>query len=76
MLQAAIDPYPDGLTKNQIADASSLSASGGTFSTDLRQLRRNVVEQRDGCAVSYFLSASSRSACSRWESGSPPPSTS
>jgi len=48
MLQAAIDAYPDGLTKNQIADASSVSASGGTFSTYLGQLGRNgLVEQRD-----------------------------
>jgi len=31
-------------------------------------------DQLAGC--SYFFSASSRSACSQWESGSPPPSVS
>lgn len=47
MLKAAIDAYPKGLTRDQIAEASSVSASGGTFSTYLGQLRRNgLVEQR------------------------------
>lgn len=48
MLQAVIDAHPDGLTKAQLADASGVTASGGTFSTYLGELRRNgLVEQRD-----------------------------
>ncbi len=47
MLQAIIAAYPEGLTKPEIADAAEVSASGGTFSTYLSDLRRNgLVEQR------------------------------
>lgn len=47
MLQAVIDAYPNGLTKTEIADISAVTASGGTFSTYLSDLRRNgLVEQR------------------------------
>ena len=48
MLQAVIDAYPDGLTKDQIADAASVSVSGGTFSTYLGQLRRNGLIEQHG----------------------------
>ncbi|OBK11265.1 hypothetical protein A9W96_11065 [Mycobacterium sp. 1245852.3] len=52
MLQAAIDTYPNGLTKNQIADATGVSVTGGTFSTYLGQLRRNgLIEQRDDLVI-------------------------
>lgn len=52
MLQAAIDAYPNGLTRNQIADAAGVSVSGGTFSTYLGQLRRNgLVEQHNDLVV-------------------------
>ncbi|MBU8820875.1 hypothetical protein KL864_33970 [Mycolicibacterium goodii] len=47
MLQAVIDAHPDGLTKTELADVSGVTASGGTFSTYLGDLRRNgLVEQR------------------------------
>ncbi|WP_454231204.1 helicase HerA domain-containing protein [Mycolicibacterium fortuitum] len=47
MLQAVIDAHPDGLTKAQLAVVSGVTASGGTFSTYLGDLRRNgLVEQR------------------------------
>lgn len=47
MLQAVIDAHPEGLTKAQLADVSGVTASGGTFSTYLGELRRNgLVEQR------------------------------
>lgn len=47
MLQAVIDAHPEGLTKAQLADVSGVTASGGTFSTYLGDLRRNgLVEQR------------------------------
>lgn len=47
MLQAVIDAHPDGLTKAQLADVSGVTASGGTFSTYLGDLRRNgLIEQR------------------------------
>jgi predicted transcriptional regulator len=48
MLQAAIETYPKGLTKEQLADASNVSASGGTFSTYLGQLRRNGLIEQQG----------------------------
>ncbi|OBG17945.1 MULTISPECIES: ATP-binding protein [Mycobacterium avium complex (MAC)] len=52
MLQAAIDAYPNGLTRDQIAQAADVSVSGGTFSTYLGQLRRNgLVEQRGDLVV-------------------------
>ncbi|WP_109771902.1 type IV secretory system conjugative DNA transfer family protein [Mycolicibacterium fortuitum] len=41
MLQAVIDAHPDGLAKDQLADVSGVTASGGTFSTYLGDLRRN-----------------------------------
>lgn len=47
MLQAVIDAHPEGLTKAQLADVSGVTASGGTFSTYLGELRRNgLIEQR------------------------------
>jgi hypothetical protein len=38
--------------------------------------KRSKVTPEVEVAYSYFFSASSRSACSQWESGSPPPSAS
>ncbi|OWL95564.1 hypothetical protein B7435_30225 [Mycolicibacterium peregrinum] len=47
MLQAVIDAHPEGLSKAELADVSGVTASGGTFSTYLGDLRRNgLVEQR------------------------------
>lgn len=46
MLQACIDAYPNGLTRESLAATADFSASGGTFKTYLGELRRNgLVEQ-------------------------------
>lgn len=47
MLRAVIDAHPDGLTRIELADVSGVTASGGTFSTYLGDLRRNgLIEER------------------------------
>lgn len=48
MLQACIDAYPDGLTKDRLAEAAEVSAAGGTFSTYLGELRRNGLVHQEG----------------------------
>ncbi|MEW2484503.1 DUF87 domain-containing protein [Mycobacterium sp. NPDC049093] len=48
MLQAVIDAHPEGLTKAQLADGSGVTASGGTFSTYLGELRRNGLIEQHG----------------------------
>lgn len=48
MLQTVMDAYPNGLTREQIADRAHVAVSGGSFSTYLGELRRNgLIEQRD-----------------------------
>lgn len=52
MLRACIDAYPEGLTKQQLAERAGVAPSGGTFSTYLGELRRNgLVEQRENGVV-------------------------
>lgn len=47
MLTAVMSAYPDGLTKERIAELSEVTVTGGTFSTYLGELRRNgLVEPR------------------------------
>ncbi|MFW0154125.1 helicase HerA domain-containing protein [Mycobacterium sp. smrl_JER01] len=47
MLRACVDAYPEGLTKQRLAELAEVASSGGTFSTYLGELRRNgLVEQR------------------------------
>lgn len=48
MLQACIDAYPYGLTRDELARAAEVSASGGTFSTYLGELRRNGLVSQAG----------------------------
>ena len=58
------------------AATSSGATPGCNAATTTSTRRPSTWRPRDGCSVSYFFSASSRSACSQWESGCPPPSTS
>jgi hypothetical protein len=47
MLRAVMDAYPEGLTRDQIGAAAGVTATSGTFSTYLGELRRNgLIEQR------------------------------
>lgn len=48
MLEAILGAYPAGLTREQIAAAAEISASSGTFSTYLGDLRRNELVVSDG----------------------------
>lgn len=49
MLQACIDAYPAGLTKDELGEQVEMSTTGGSFGTYLGQLRRNgLVAQRAG----------------------------
>lgn len=48
MLQAVIDAHPAGLTKTELAEVSGVTASGGTFSTYLGDLRRNGLVEQQG----------------------------
>lgn len=51
MLQACIDVYPAGLSKDDLARAAEVSASGGTFSTYLGELRRNGLVSQTGSMI-------------------------
>lgn len=47
MLTAVMQAYPGGLTREEISAAAGVTASSGTFSTYLGELRRNgLIEQR------------------------------
>lgn len=49
MLQAVMDAYPAGLSKDELGGQIAMTPSSGTFSTYLGELRRNgLVEQRSG----------------------------
>lgn len=41
MLDLLVDAFPNGLTRDELAEASGFTASGGTFQTYLATLRRN-----------------------------------
>jgi hypothetical protein len=48
MLQAIVEAGSDGLTRDQVAAAVGMTASGGTFTTYLGDLRRNgLITERD-----------------------------
>lgn len=51
MLQACIDAYPYGLTRDELARAAEVVASGGTFSTYLGELRRNGLVTQAGDTI-------------------------
>lgn len=52
MLDAIMDQYPDGLSKEELGDAAGISTAGGTFSTYLGELVRNgLAENRAGVIV-------------------------
>ena len=48
MLDALIDAYPAGLTRDELGAAAALATSGGTFSTYLSDLNRNGLAERVG----------------------------
>ena len=48
MLQAIMDAYPSGLTKDEISQATGITATSGTFSTYLGELRRNGLVEQTG----------------------------
>ncbi|GAB4989585.1 DUF87 domain-containing protein [Mycobacterium avium subsp. hominissuis] len=52
MLQALINAYPHGLTREEISEQAQIAATSGTFSTYLRELLRNgLVTDRGGVLV-------------------------
>lgn len=52
MLDALIDTYPDGLTREELGAAADIATTGGTFSTYLSDLTRNgLAERADGLLV-------------------------
>jgi DNA-binding IclR family transcriptional regulator len=64
MLDALVAAYPAGLTREELAEAAGITASGGTFTTYLGHLRRNGLVEVDGPQVSasptLFLRAEGR----------------
>lgn len=48
MLDALIDAYPAGFTRDQLGDAAGIVTTGGTFSTYLNELVRNQLAYKDG----------------------------
>lgn len=62
MLDCLVDAYPKGMTREELADATSLTVSAGTFTTYLGVLRRNglVVTENGDVAASptLFIGAS------------------
>lgn len=52
ILEAVVEAGPDGLTREQLAEAAEMTASGGTFQTYLGILRRNgLVEVHGGRVI-------------------------
>ena len=52
MLDALIDAYPTGLSKDALGERAEIVTTGGTFSTYLGELVRNgLAERRDGLIV-------------------------
>lgn len=52
MLDALIDAYPNGLTRDELGEGAGIATSGGTFSTYLSDLVRNGLAERvDGQLV-------------------------
>ncbi len=48
MLDLIVERYPDGITRQELADALDMTATGGTFQTYLSTLRRNGLIEIDG----------------------------
>lgn len=57
MLQAIVAAGPAGLSRQEVADAVEMQASGGTFNTYLGDLRRNglIVERDRRCVANDIL---------------------
>jgi hypothetical protein len=51
MLDVLVAAYPDWLTREQLAEALDMAASGGTFSTYLSRLRSNGLAEVQGAQV-------------------------
>lgn len=47
MLDALLDAWPDGLSREELGEVADLAATGGTFSTYLSDLTRNGLAVRD-----------------------------
>jgi uncharacterized protein len=49
MLGVLVEAYPDGLTRDELAEAAEIARTSGTFSDYLSALKRNAVaEEREG----------------------------
>lgn len=48
MLDVLIEAHPEGVSRDQLAEAAGIEVSGGTFSTYLGQLRRNGLAEVAG----------------------------
>jgi DNA-binding IclR family transcriptional regulator len=51
MLEALVQVYPKGLTRDELGERTGYTASGGTFGTYLGTLRRNGLIDVDGDQV-------------------------
>lgn len=51
MLEVLVAAYPEWLTRERLADALNMAASGGTFSTYLSRLRSNGLAEVQGAQV-------------------------
>ena len=66
MLTAVMQAYPGGLTREEISAAAGVTASSGTFSTYLGELRRNgLIEQRGAQFVAREILMHGASAAQR-----------
>lgn len=66
MLTAVMQAYPSGLTREEISAAAGVTASSGTFSTYLGELRRNgLIEQRGAQFVAREILMHGASAAPR-----------
>jgi uncharacterized protein len=57
MLEAIVAAGPDGITRDQVAASVGMTASGGTFTTYLGDLRRNglITDQGKRCTANDIL---------------------
>ncbi len=66
MLTAVMQAYPGGLTREEISAAAGVTATSGTFSTYLGELRRNgLIEQRGAQFVAREIFMHGASAAQR-----------
>lgn len=66
MLTAVMQAYPGGLTREEISAAAGVTATSGTFSTYLGELRRNgLIEQRGAQFVAREILMHGASAAQR-----------